>query len=129
MIKTIAAIFITVLMLITTGFSNEESTSPNEELYQNVFLSLLMPYISEAVNNYYTNLLSEMPLVYTYDIEVLGVKRLLDDTSYLFEVDLQVAPVIGAHNAVGEDRLIFYIDGTGNVKLKKYQHLKDYPLF
>lgn len=46
-----------------------------EELVMDLFLSLLLPDIQNAVNHYYAEYLTVNPLVYPYQIEILNMER------------------------------------------------------
>ncbi|MBM6619546.1 DUF3888 domain-containing protein [Bacillus suaedaesalsae] len=56
------------------------------------------------------------------------VERIGEYLSFEFTVIMNVLPVVGPHVQIGLDRLTFYISGSGEVKLTKYEHIKDYEL-
>lgn len=98
-----------------------------EELVMDLFLSLLLPDIQNAVNHYYAEYLTVNPLVYPYQIKILNMERTNHYRGYIFSVTVEVTPVVGPHNPVGMDHLTFTIT-PGNVKLEKFQHIKTYEL-
>ncbi|MEZ2657762.1 DUF3888 domain-containing protein [Aneurinibacillus aneurinilyticus] len=128
--KTVIAMFLTMGFVISSPFTcHAESiyTPPEqsrEELYQDIFISLLMPHIQKQINNYYTKVLTTSPVVYPYFVYVLKAERIGDYRSFDFLVKLKVIPVIGPHISVGIDHLIFKIRGSGDVELKKFEHIK-----
>ncbi|MEJ8546514.1 DUF3888 domain-containing protein [Brevibacillus borstelensis] len=131
----IIAIVICLSMSFGVGmpFSYAESnyTPPEqskEELYQDIFVSLLMPHIEKAVDNYYKDFLTESPTVYPYFVDVLTAERIQGYRSFDFLVKLKVVPVVGPHIGVGIDHLTFRIGGTGTVEMTKFQHIKTFEL-
>lgn len=130
--------FLMVLILVTIttsyAFKYEAETrytppqKSREELYQDIFISLLSPQIDKAINEYYQNFLTSLPTVYPYDVYVEKAERIGEYRSFEFTVIIKVHPVVGPHIDVGLDRLTFYIDGSGNMKLRKFEHIRDYEL-
>lgn len=130
--KKVAAVFL--VMLVFTPISNclaegfpkppEES---REEIYHDLFITLLSPNIDVAVNEYYSKLLTTNPTVYGYMVDILGAERVYGYRSFRFLVTLEVTPVVGPHISVGKDRLVFDI-GAGGTKLIKYEHLETHEL-
>lgn len=110
-----------------------ESTLPNpynspkhsrEELYQDIFMTLLLPSIQTAVNNYYKEYLSVLPTVAPYDITILSVDRVSEYRNFEFLLKLELHPYLGAHNDVGTDYITLRI--TDKVKVEKFEHIKSY---
>jgi hypothetical protein len=98
-----------------------------EELYQDIFISLLLPHIQKPIDNYYTEFLTEPPVVYGYNIDVINAERMYGYRNFAFLLKLEVYSVVGPHIGVGIDRLTFEI-GTGKVELKQFEHVKTYDL-
>lgn len=98
-----------------------------EELYQDLFITLLLPHIEQQIDQYYSKLLTESPVVYPYEVDVIFAERVSGYRSFGFIVTLQVMPVVGPHNPVGLDQLIFSIS-PGKVYLKKFEHMNSYEL-
>jgi len=99
-----------------------------EELYQDIFISLLLPYIQKEVDKYYSKYLTDTPMVAPYTIYVLSAERLLGYRSFLFNLKLQVNSYIGPHLGVGLDYITIKVDGSGNVEIEKFEHIKSYEL-
>lgn len=122
-----------ILCLMTSIPSNAEQNyykpaeKSEEELMMDLFLSVISPEIESAVASYYADLLTEVPIVYTYDIKILNMYRVGQYRSFQFLVTLEVTPVVGPHISVGKDLLTFDIS-PGNVSLKKFKHLESYAL-
>ncbi|MBK3493527.1 DUF3888 domain-containing protein [Viridibacillus sp. YIM B01967] len=98
-----------------------------EELMMDLFLSVLSPNIDMAVANYYSDLLTERPGVYPYQINIINMERIGEYRSFEFLITLEVTPVVGPHIEVGKDQLTFNIS-PGNVKLTKFKHIETYEL-
>ena len=96
-----------------------------EELVMDMFFSLLLPSIQEAVSYYYSAYLTESPLVYPYEINILKMAKV--NESFQFTITVEVMPVLGAHNPVGKDHLAFSITPS-NIKLLQFQHVETYEL-
>ncbi len=92
-------------------------------LKDELILSLLNSYITSAINQYYNQYFNSELEVYNYENEVLDITSL----NYL-TVRIGVFPQIGAHNPVGYDRLTYIVDASGTAILQKYEHLASYEI-
>lgn len=99
-----------------------------EELYQDIFCSLLMPYIQKSVSNHYKKYLTDIPTVDPWSINILCVERPKGYRTFLFMLKVEVNPYVGPHISVGTDQLTITIHGTGDVEVNDFQHIKDYDL-
>lgn len=99
----------------------------DEELIMDMFFSLLLPHIEKPVTNYYSQYLSETPLVYPYQIKILNMKRINHYRGFIFSVEIEITPVVGPHIEVGKDHLTFTIV-PGKVTLDKFEHIETYEL-
>jgi len=79
------------------------------------------------VNNYYKEYLKESPMIFAYSVDIISAKRQYE-TGYLIELEVIAHPYVGAHNTVGDERLIIETGGLGSVEVKKFEHIKSYPL-
>lgn len=98
-----------------------------EIIYRDVITSLLVPYIQKEINNYYKEYLTESPMIFAYSVDIVSAKRKYK-TGYLIELEVIAHPYVGAHNTVGDERLIIETGGLGSVEIKKFEHIKSYPL-
>ncbi|WP_346849053.1 MULTISPECIES: DUF3888 domain-containing protein [unclassified Clostridium] len=112
----------------TVDLPHQPPKESTEELYQDVFLALLMPYIQIEVEKYYSTYLSQTPLVDPYSIYINSISRPNGYRSFVFDISLQVNPYIGPHILVGTDNIDFTVEGNGRVKVKKFEHIKSYDL-
>ena len=55
-----------------------------EALYQDIFISLLLPYIQNEVDKYYSKYLTDTPLVAPYTVHVLSDERPNGYHSFVF---------------------------------------------
>lgn len=99
-----------------------------EELYQDIFVSLLMPEIQKSVDNYYKEFFTDTPMVAPYDLTILKAERPNGYRTFVFMIELEVYPYFGAHNSVGVDRITIRLGGSGDVKVEKFEHIKSYEL-
>ena len=98
-----------------------------EELMMDLFFSLLLPNVQEAVSNYYSDYLNTGPLVYPYQIKIVKMERTNGYRGFMFLVTTEVTPVVGPHIEVGRDQLTFSITPS-EVILKNFKHMETYDL-
>ncbi len=94
-----------------------------EELYKDVIASLIAPYISKAIENYYHD-------QYLYDlgrVKFLQIERPSGYRSFIFIIKVQVQPFIGAHNTIGVDNITIKIEG-GNPTVENFEHIKSFQI-
>lgn len=119
------------LMSATLTYAEPDYYQPaeesKEELVMDLFFSLLLPNIQEAVSNYYSDYLTISPLVYPYQIKILKMERTNHYRGFIFLVTIEVTPVVGPHIEVGKDHLTLSITPS-KVNLKNFKHLETYEL-
>ena len=74
---------------------------------QDMLMLFLNPEIQDAVNSHYSKSLKELPLVYSYQSEVVQLKRINGFRGFHFAITVEVKPVVGPHIAIGKDRMTF----------------------
>lgn len=99
-----------------------------KELYQDIFISLLLPYIQKEVDKYYSKYLTDTPMVAPYTVYVLSAERPNGYRSFVFDLKLQVNSYTGPHISVGVDYITLTVGGSGDVEIKKFEHIKSYEL-
>lgn len=130
--KTIVSIFISFALLFSlqiprTAGETYGAEQSKEVLYQDIIMTLLGPEIDKQITNYYSQLLTENPTVYPYQIEVIKAERIGEGRTFYFLLVLDVTPVVGPHIQVGKDRLTFELApgiSPRQVKLTKFEHLQ-----
>jgi len=95
-----------------------------EELYQDIFVTFLSPYIDKAVEDYYGKPYCVAP----YMTDVLSVERPNGYRTFAFRIKLEVTPYIGPHNSVGKDHITILVEYGPKVKVEKFEHIESYKL-
>jgi Protein of unknown function (DUF3888) len=119
---------------LLTGWKYERTKPPEDtkELKVNDILMLLLgTEIDNTVSSYYSKYLTESPMVYPYQVEIVNIERVGGFRTFHFLITLETTPVVGPHISVGKDRLTFEISPTiipGQIKLKKFEHLETHEL-
>lgn len=97
-----------------------------EELYQDMFVSQLLPDIQKSIDDYYKNFLTEEPIVTPDYVQVLNTERLMGYRSFSFRLKLKVSSYIGPHLNIGDDYITIKIEGGDKVTIEKFEHIKSY---
>jgi hypothetical protein len=139
------AVFIISILLVTTIFVNpcyaydvtleqnlkieqRQLTEDSEKIiYRDTVISLLVPYIQREINNYYKEYLTELPIIFPYSVDIVNAER-QGGNGYLIRLEVIAHPFVGPVNTVGDDRIIIETGALGSVEIKKFEHLKSYPL-
>ncbi|MNI77552.1 hypothetical protein D3C73_1338550 [compost metagenome] len=89
---------------------------------------MLSPAIQNAVNQYYSLMLKELPLVYPYQSRILATERINGFRGFLFQLTVEVMPVVGPHIPVGIDRITLKISPGPVIQVIRYTHVQDMKL-
>ncbi|MUK90515.1 DUF3888 domain-containing protein [Ornithinibacillus sp. L9] len=124
-------LFIVTLLLIpiSSGSADNMPVPPKEsreELYHDMFISLLLPNINQFIDDYYSKMFTRLPTIYTYMVDITDVKRVNGYRSFSFLVTLEIIPVVGPHISVGKDRLTYEIGAKA--VLFEHEHLETHEL-
>ncbi|MTK10771.1 MAG: DUF3888 domain-containing protein [Clostridiaceae bacterium] len=93
-----------------------------EELYKDIIVTFLEPYISSEVETHYGR-----PLQYDlFDIKFLKIER-PNYRSFEFIIKLQIRPFVAAHNTIGIDDITIRIS-PGKTKVEEFKHIKTFPI-
>jgi hypothetical protein len=93
-----------------------------EELYKDILVTFLEPYITKEVEKYYG-----APLLYDlFDIEFLKIQR-PSYRSFSFLIKLQIKPFVGAHNTIGIDNITIRVSPM-ETKVEEFEHIKSFPI-
>ena len=113
----------------STENSCETLRQSQQELYQDVYVTLLNPYIKKAIDDYYEPLLTTSPMYSPESVEILNLERPMGYRSFLFIIELQIEPYVGPHDSIGVDQLTIRVGaGENEVKVEKFEHIKSYEL-
>jgi hypothetical protein len=120
--------FVSATILYSPNILYQPPEQSREELYQDIFISLLLPYIQNEVDKYYSKYLIDTPMIAPYTVYVLSAERPNGYRTFFFRLKLQVNSYIGPHNSVGLDYITVTVGGAGDVKIEKFEHIKSYVL-
>lgn len=104
------------------------SQGSKEELYQDIYITLLMPYIDKAINSFYEKYFTYLPGADPYFVNILSIERPNGYRTYFFILKLEVLPYIGPHISVGRDQITIEIKYGSKPKVIKFEHDESYPL-
>jgi len=107
---------------IVYALADEPLQYSTEEQYKDIFCSLLLPYIQKSVDDYYTKFLTTGGLVDPWDIKILSVER--PNNNFEFLIKMQVRPYVGPHISIGVDQITITVEGWGEVKVNKFEHIQ-----
>lgn len=93
-----------------------------EELYKDIIVTSLEPYISNEVEIHYGQLLQYD----LFDIKFLKIER-PSYRSFEFIIKLQIRPFVGAHNTIGIDDITIRIS-PGKTQVEEFKHIKTFPI-
>jgi hypothetical protein len=99
---------------------------PKEELYKNLFITLIYPHVEKAIDDYYDEYMTYLPGEDPWFYKFLSIEK-TQGLNYSYIIKLEVQPYVGPHLSVGIDHITLKIE-LGNVKVEKYEHLKSYEL-
>ncbi|WP_182629376.1 DUF3888 domain-containing protein [Clostridium chromiireducens] len=93
-----------------------------EELYKDIIVTLIVPYISREVETHYGQ-----PLLYDlFGIKFLKIER-PSYRSFEFIIKLQIRPFVGAHNTIGIDDITIRISPS-ETQVEEFKHIKSFPI-
>lgn len=119
----VMALFLSFSITSYASVSSIPQKNSTEELYQDIFTTLLFENIQDGLESYY-----KKPVQYAlFDIKVLEAIRPDGYRTFGFLLKLQVKPFVGAHMTIGIDNITFEISPSG-VIMKKYEHIKSFEL-
>ncbi len=101
---------------------HEPAEGSLEEIYQDVFMVFLDPYIEKAVEDYYGIPYAVAP----YMTKVLSIERPNRGRTFAFLIKLEILPYTGPHNTVGKDHITIRVQAGPEVKVEKFEHIKDF---
>ncbi|MCY6370677.1 DUF3888 domain-containing protein [Clostridium ganghwense] len=93
-----------------------------EELYKDIIVTLLEPYITDEITKQYGKLLQYD----LFSVEFLKIER-PTYSAFTFLIKLQVDPFVGAHNTIGIDEIIIRVSPV-KTEVEKFEHIKSFPI-
>lgn len=101
--------------------------SQNDEIYRNISLTLISPYVNKAIDNFYDEYLTYLPRENPWDYKILSIET-PHPGYYFYTVKLEVLPYVGPHLTVGIDHITLKIDLSGTVEIALFEHLESHEL-
>lgn len=100
------------------------NSQSKEEIKDELIIALFINSIDKNVQKFYSQYLSSEVTVYNYETEILDIKK----EEGQIKIRFGIAPQIGAHNPVGYDEMVYFIQPSGSVELESYEHIKSEPI-
>lgn len=128
---TAAVIMVSQLFFVNAKATGDLALDDSVRL-NDMVITLLMPSIQDAVNNFYEPYLTIEPTVVPYFgsqiVNIQGGERIHEGIyNSHYTVTIEVLPYIGPHIAVGKDRVTLDVQ-TDGVTVKNYEHVESYTL-
>lgn len=93
-----------------------------EELYKDIIVTLIYPYIRDEVEKQYGQSLQYD----LFDVKFLKIER-NEYRSYDFTIKLEIRPFVGAHNTAGIDNITMRISPM-KTEVKEFKHIKSFEV-
>ena len=101
------------------------SATTEDEIKSELIIALFFESITKNVNMFYSEYYTGQIMVYNYETTIVAIEKTENGS---ISVKFGVAPMIGAHNPLGYDELLYRIDYAGKGKLIQYEHIKNYDV-
>ncbi|MDP4152972.1 MAG: DUF3888 domain-containing protein [Bacillota bacterium] len=106
--------------------SQNDTAATKEELYKNIFITMIYPYVEKAIQDYYSQYLTYLPGEDPWSYKFLKIEK-TPGKNYSYTVQLEAQPYVGPHLSVGADRITLGID-LGQITIEQFEHIKSYEL-
>jgi hypothetical protein len=104
------------------SYKHTPSEGSIEELFKDVIVTLIEPYITKEVEKYYAQ-----PLQYDLStVEFLKIHR-PEYRSFSFVIKLQICPFVGAYNTIGIDNITLKVSPV-KTEVYKFEHIKSFTV-
>lgn len=125
----IALIIILLCLIEDQGKDSVETFNidsvTSDEIKDEIIVAMFIENIRKHVENFYSEYYSGEIEIYNYETVILEVEK---PGNGFISIKFGVTPQIGAHNPIGYDELLYYIDSLGNGKMTKYEHIRNYTI-
>ena len=122
-ILSLIAVILVIAISAFVAKANQKSTAvqltSNCDMRDTVIETLLSSEIQKDVDAYYKPYFNTQLNTSPASMSVLGIERAPSG----YDVTLQVLPYLGAHNAVGEDKITINIT-TDSIRTKEFKHVR-----
>lgn len=103
-----------------------DSIIPCEQVYYNLFITMLYPYVEDSIADYYNEYMTHLPGEAPYSYKFIRIEK-TPGFNYSYTLELEVQPYVGPHLSVGRDRITFKID-LNEVEVEKFEHIESHEL-
>lgn len=101
------------------------SAITEDEIKNELIIAIFMESITNQVNMFYSEYYSGQIMVYNYETNIVEIEK---NENGLIYVKFGVTPMVGAHNPLGYDVLLYSVDYAGKGKLIQYEHIENYDV-
>lgn len=101
------------------------SATTEDEIKDELIIALFIESITNNVNTFYSEYYIGQIIVYNYETIIVAIEKTENRS---ISVKFGVTPMVGAHNPLGYDELLYKIDYAGKGKLVQYEHIKNYDV-
>lgn len=101
------------------------NSATSDEIKDEIIVAMFIENIRKHVENFYLEYYSCEIAIYNYETVILEVEK---PGNGFISVKFGVTPQIGAHNPLGYDELLYYIDSSENGKMIQYEHIRNYTI-
>lgn len=96
-----------------------------EEIKDELIIAIFIDSIRKCAVDYYSEFYAGQIAIYNYETVILETEKTRNG---FINIKFGVTPMIGAHNPLGYDELLFSVDSAGHGQLITYEHIKDYTI-
>ena len=89
-----------------------------------LIFTLFRQELQKASDDFYSEYLSDNPLVYNYSGKIISLTKSEDG----YRVKFGIEPVLGPHDPVGYDEAEYFVDNSGTISLLSFVHRKNYDI-
>ena len=87
-----------------------------------LIFTLFRPELQNASDNFYSEYLSDNPIVANYSGKIVDLKK--NEQGYYIKFGIE--PYLGPHIPVGYDEAEYFVDNFGTISLLNFAHKKNY---
>lgn len=101
------------------------SATTEDEIKDELIIALFIESITKNVNMFYSEYYTGQIMIYNYETIIVAIEKTENGS---ISVKFGVTPMVGAHNPLGYDELLYKIDYVGKGKLIQYEHIENYDV-
>lgn len=108
-------------------FTINQKRSTEAEIKDELIINFFMEHIKSDSSTFYDKYFSSPLAYYNYEMKIIDIKKNYPEAGIIY-ITIGSTPMIGAHNPVGYDELIYKVDVFANITLEKFTHLKSFDI-